>query len=63
VNIQITRQQIWHRRGRFAWTWVYTVHGPNNEKFTGPRLAWAKRLAKQKYPGANVTLAWEGGAL
>lgn len=46
----ITRSKIYHRRGRYAWTWVYTVHAPDpigTPAMVGDCLGWAKDAARR----------------
>lgn len=45
-KIEITRSKVYHRTGRYAWTWVYTVTCPGEKhSFSGDGRSWAEGLA------------------
>lgn len=56
--IKITRKKLERRQGKFAWSWLYTVHAPDaagNPEMTGEGLGWAKAAAERAINAGRAT--------
>jgi len=53
----ISRGKIYHRGGKFAWTWLYTVHTDGEYNSSGP-LNSCRELAKRR-GATKIVEAWK----
>ena len=50
-------EKIYHRTGRFAWTWTYAVTVPGEEfRMIGDCVGWARDMAARKARETGFTV-------
>ena len=58
--IKVTREKVHSRgTGKFAWSWLYTVIGPDGYRSTGKNLVERRQWAKKRWPGHRIDETWK----
>ena len=52
----LTRYKVYHRTGRYGWTWMYRLEGIPDSRFSSSEgsKAGLLDLAKRKYPNESI---------